>query len=371
MRSYIVVTSTGYGGAEKRFLDVFTSLRRSDFDIMLIAPKSLVDQFKMDYSDRQDVFDSLIDLPMVSWSRLAFVVAFHRLLRTLPRGGSYHYPLNCLWPLHLGRGDRVSMSMVDCTRVPSLFGGTVASAWSWLSFFFVARIDVLNPSILSAMHCYRTASKMTLTPGGTYLVPTAAKVISKEPTVVLLGRLMPGKGVEDFINILPDIWSQLRERAPNRLSFKIAGYGSLEQQVIARVAVLSSMGVPVSFVGPARADALFGTSVVSLSMQEVTNYPSRVVAEALMAGCGVIVRDTGDSRQFGADMPGLLYCSAQLNARELADQIALLLERVLHGAGFQDAIRFAAYNRFSSEQYIDYFRKVMGSKTVVVDGDKE
>lgn len=369
MRSYIVVASPSYGGAEKRFFDVFTSLRRCDVDVMLIAPRSLVERLKMDHPDRQDVFASLLDVPMDTWSRLGFVRAFRRLLRTLPHGASYHYPVNCLWPLHLGRGDRVSMSMVDCTRVPSLFGGTVASAWSWLSFFFVAKIDVLSPSILSAMHHYRTAPKMSLTPGGTFLVPPTAAVVRKAPTVVFLGRLVPGKGVEDFLNVLPDVWTQMRARAPALLSFQIAGYGSLEPQVAARVAVLAGMGVPVSFVGYAVADALFSTSAVVLAMQNITNYPSRVVAEALIAGCGAIVRDTGDSRQFGDDVPGLLYCGARLDTREIADQIELLLERVLHEPGYQDAIRHAARNRFSARQYIDYFCGVIGGNAVTAGAD--
>lgn len=263
------------------------------------------------------------------------------------------------------------MSMVDCTRVPALFGGTVASTWSWLSFFFAARIDVLSPSIFSAMQRYSTAPKMSLTPGGTYLLPPTVKVVCKVPTVVFLSRLIPGKGVEDFLNVLPEIWTKMRERSPRLVSFQIAGYGSLEPGVIARVAELADMGVPVSFVGYVTADELFSVSAVVLSMQDITNYPSRVVAEALMLGCGVIVRDTGDSRKFGDDVPGLLYCSAQLDARELASQIELLLECVLHESGFQDSVRSVASNKFSAGQYIDYFRGVIVNNAVAVDAENE
>jgi ubiquinone/menaquinone biosynthesis C-methylase UbiE/glycosyltransferase involved in cell wall biosynthesis len=369
LRSYIVITSPSYGGAEKRFFDIFTSLHRSDLDVMLIAPRVFVERLKADHLDRHDVFTSILDVPVDTWSRLAFVRGLLRLLRSLPRGGSYHYPLNCLWPLHLGRCDQVSMSMVDCTRVPALFGGTIASAWSWFSFFFVTKIDVLSPAIFSAMYRYRSAPKMSLTPGGTYVVPSPLRVVRKEPTVILIGRLVSGKGVEDFLNVLPEVWERMRDRAPERLSFQIAGYGPLESQVTARVAALAGLGVPVSFVGYAVADTLFSSSAVVLSMQNITNYPSRVVAEAMMAGCGVIVRDTGDSRQFGNGLPGLLYCHAQLDASELTDQIGLLLERVLHEPGFSDAVRCAALNRFSTVKYIDYFRDVLGNITAEAAND--
>lgn len=369
MSSYIVISSPSYGGAEKRFFDIFTSLRRSGEVVTLIATEHLTEQLKKDHPDRQDVFTSILELPVHRWSRYGFMSALFRLLRTLPRGASYHYPLNCLWPLHLGRGDRVSMSMVDCTRVPALFGGTIASAWSWFSFFFVSKIDVLSPSIFSAMQHYCNAPKMSLTPGGTYLLPSSIKAKHKLSAVVFLSRLIPGKGVEDLLSVLPEIWTKLSERNLGLVIFQIAGYGPLESWVVERVAGLAAMGVPASFIGFMAADDLFSTSAIVLSMQDTTNYPSRVVAEALMSGCGVIVRDTGDSRKFGNDVPGLFYCSAQLDPEEMASQIELLLKRVLCESGFQDLIRSVACNKFNTPDYVDYFRGIVTGYAVSITAE--
>ena len=359
MRSYIVVVSPSYGGAERRFFDIFTGLRRTGVDVFLVAPSSLVDQLKTDHQERMDVFSALLPVTMGEWSRLEFVRGFRKLLRTLPPGGSFHYPLNCLWPLHLGRGDRVSMSVADCTNVPGPFAGKRTSVWAWLAFFFTARIDVLSPAIFYAMRSYRAASKMSLTPGGTFLLPPPPVEARKSPTAVFLGRLVPGKGIDDFLDVLPDVWSLLRERALPGFTFQIAGYGSLKDHVAARVATLASAGTPIAFVGYAVAETLLAHSAVLLSMQEITNYPSRVVAEALMAGCGVIVRDTGDSREFGIDLPGLVYCRARLDAQEIADQLAILTDRVVHIPAFSQEMRDAACARFSSARYIDYFRDVV------------
>ncbi len=364
MRNYIIISSPSYGGAEKRFFDIFTSLARNGMDAFFVAPERLIQQLKRDHHDREDIFPLLLGLTIAKWSRLAFILALRRLLSTIPEGASYHYPLNCLWPLHVGRCDHVSMSMVDCTRVPALFGGTVASSWSWLSFFFVAKIDVLSPTIFEALQHSRNAAKMSLTPGGTYLVPPPDRGAFKQSSVVLLSRLIPGKGIDDFLIILPKIWNNLRDRGSLGVTFQIAGYGSLEPWVIGRVAELAEIGVPISFIGYATADDLFAESSVVLSMQEITNYPSRVVAEALMAGCGVIVRDTGDSRKFGNDIEGLLYCSPQLDPQELARQIELLLVRVQHEAGFKESVRKLAQNKFSAKKYVDYFRCLMSSNMV-------
>lgn len=359
MRSHIVIASPSCGGTEKRFFDVFTMLRRGRHDVVLIAPSSLVDQLKADHPQRQDVFPGLLPVEMRKWSGLGFVRRFRELLAALPRGASFHYPLNCLWPLHFGRGDVLTMSVPECAIVPGPFAGKRASVWAWLSFFFVERIDVLSPSIHSKIRRYRAAPKMSVTPGGTFLVPPDRMAAQRRPTVVFLGRLVPGKGVEEFLHLLPRIWNVLRMQAPPGMAFLIAGYGPLQERVAARVADLAAAAVPVQFVGYAVAESLLAQSAVTLSLQENTNYPSRVVAEALSAGCGVIVRDTGDSRQFGHDLPGLVYCAPDLDADELADTLARLMHRIMSDPDFVESVRDTARRRFSSLQYIDYFRGLL------------
>ena len=359
MPSYVVLVSPSVGGAERRFFDVFTRLRRTGADILLIGPSSLVDQLIVEHPDRADVVLGLLSVPMDTWSRPTFVRRYRRLLRTLPRGSSFHYPLNCLWPLHLGRGDRVSMSVADCTSVPGPFAAKRTSVWAWLAFFFVAKVDVLSPTIFAAMQRYRAAPKMSLTPGGTFLASSPESASGKTPTVVFLSRLVEGKGIGDLLDVAGAVWNALRGRVPEDFRFAIAGYGALEHEVGARVTALANEGVPIEFLGYAAADQVLPGAAVLLSLQEVTNYPSRVVAEALMAGCAAIVRDTGDSREFGNDLPGLVYCRARLEPQEIADQLATLVDRVLHAPGFAQEIRRAASARFSADGYIDYFRAIV------------
>jgi glycosyltransferase involved in cell wall biosynthesis len=359
MRSYIVVVSPSYGGAEKRFFDVFTSLRRQGTDVVMVGPSSLLDGLRRDHPDRHDVFDALLPIDMGPWSRVVFIRRWRRVLKTLPRGAGFHYPLNCLWFLHLGRDDRVTMSVADCTQVPGPLASRRTSVWAWLAFFFVQRIDVLSPAIFAAMRRYRTAARMTLTPGGTFVVPNAVQPRPKRAAIVFLGRLVAGKGVDDLLDVLPTLWPRLRGRVPEDTAFEIAGYGALEQHVASRASALAQAGIPVRFKGYVAADDLLADAAVLLSMQETTNYPSRVVAEALLCGCGAIVRDTGDSREFGTDLPGLVYCRAALDAAELADQLATLVNRAVADAAWPALVREAARARFSSRGYIDYFHEVL------------
>jgi glycosyltransferase involved in cell wall biosynthesis len=355
MPAYFVLVSPAYGGAEKRFFDIFRAMRRTGANVKMIAPSSLANRLLADHPDQPELASALVSIPMDSWSPLTFVRLFRRLLKSIPRGASFHYPMNCLWPLHLGRGDTVSMSVTNCINVPGPQAANRSAKWTWASFFFVRRVDVLSPQILSRMTDYRTAPKMSLTPGGTFIEVLPEADVAKAPTVALLSRLIDKKGIDDWLDVLPGVWDRLQSRVPAGFSFTIAGYGPRQDHFEQRIAALAAQGVPVTFSGYANAiDFLPRVSVV-LSMQEVTNYPSRVVAEALVSGCGVIVRDTGDSRQFGEDLPGLVYCQAKLDAAELADQIAGMLAAFDASPGYADKIRQSGIARFSAAASVDYF----------------
>lgn len=359
MPSYIVVISPSYGGAEKRFFDIFRVLRSQGVDIKLIAPSTLTERFLADVVNPADLAPAMLPIDLPVWSRKLFTLGFLRLLSTLPRGARFHYPMNCLWPLHLFRGDRVTMSVTDCVKVPAPWYGNRTRFWTWLSFFFVDLVDVLSPSIMSQMSSYTMVRKMTLTPGGTFLEDVAPISQPRRPTVVLLSRLIPQKGIDDLLDVLLQVWAALRVRVPSGFGFEIAGYGPLKEHVIERVDALARIGVPVSFVGYVNASELLSRSAVVLSMQEVTNYPSRVVAEALTLGCAVIVRNTGDSMQFGHSLPGLAYCSEVLDPAELSQLLVNLFNRVISDEDFSGQISQAASDRFSSKACIEYFRALL------------
>lgn len=359
MRSYIVVISPSYGGAEKRFFDIFRSLRDDGLDVVMIAPSSLVQRLVADHQDLSNLATALIPVEMPRWSRVGFIRRWFRLLRTLPPRSRFHYPMSCLWPLHWGRADRISMSVTECSEVPGPFASNRNGKWTWFSFFFVERIDVLSPGILSGMATYRAFGKMSLTPGGTFVATPEDSAVLKAPTVVLLSRLVAKKGIDDLLDVLPQVWVVLRCRVPKGFSFQIAGYGPLEEHVVSRVAALYDSGVPIAFLGYADAGVLLPRVAVVLSMQEVTNYPSRVVAEALTSGCAVVVRNSGDSAQFGCDLPGLVYCRQILEPQELGQQISQLLNHVCGDPQYSREISESAMRKFSSKACINYFRGIL------------
>lgn len=361
MSKYIVIVSPSYGGAEKRFFDIYSDLKPNVANLFLIAPSSLAEKFIADYPDRREALAGIISIPIEKWSRFGFIFQFGRLLKTLPRGSVFHYPLNCLWPMHIFRRDRVTMSVADCTTIPRIFSRNRNDVFTWVAFLFVCKIDVLSPSIFAGMRGYIRSSRMSLTPGGTYVTASKKIKADKEPFVVFVGRLVSNKGIDDLLDVLPGIWSKLAKGVPANFAFKIAGDGLLLDHVRSRVATLKELGIPITCCGHVQADHLFAQSAVLLSMQEITNYPSRVVPEAMLQSCSVIVRDTGDSRGFGDVLPGLVYCGSRLNSEELAEIIENLVDNVMNNLAFREEVREAALNRFSSTAYINYYRNLLFS----------
>lgn len=94
--------------------------------------------------------------------------------------------------------------------------------------------------------------------------------------------------------------------------FDIYGKGSLEASVIRHVENLYRKGIKINYHGYIDSSTVFPNALAVLSLQTYTNYPSRVVAEALVCGCEAIILDSGDSKNFGNQL-GIHYLNENLN----------------------------------------------------------
>ncbi len=187
-------------------------------------------------------------------------------------------------------------------------------------------------------------------------------VVKKSPVVAMIGRLEPGKGINDFLDIFPEIWAIIKDSAPSGFQLRIAGTGSLLNDVRHKIASMQSNGIAIHYNGFVQVDEFLKDVSVVLSMQELTNYPSRVVAEALISGACVIIRNTGDSKMFGEILPGLLYCNADLDANELASLMLSVFQKYKDNDQLGDDIRQKAQEAFCSKKYIDYFDSIISSQ---------
>lgn len=346
--SYIVLVSTGIGGAEKRFFDIFRACLQTNKSVFLVLSAALHKKLAVD-SD-----ENLIIIGQPEDNLLRFCRQYSQWLRGMNgKEAVFHYPMNCLFFLHLFKPHQLSMSLTNCYEPPALFTPKRSLLRQYITSMFVSRIDVLSPAI------YQQVSKFTLTPKGTYIYPEPEKLPVKDRLYGFIGRLIPGKGLEGFLNILPEVWNLLQLSSDSEFTFFIAGYGPLELMVEQRVAELAVNGIPIVFYGYVPAEDILKKAQLVFSLQEKTNYPSRVVAEAMLNGCSVLVTDSGDSRCFGEFDEGLTYISKQLKASELATAIQTTASKYEEDSSYAQKVRRAGAKRFSSEEVVDYFLDIL------------
>ncbi len=357
--SYIVLGSGSVGGCERRFFDIYKAMRARGYAIGLICPSPLLE--RLSGQKCEDADGSIIEIPMRNWRSGDYLRDLHAAIKKIPRGTAFHYPINCLWPLHLGRGDRVTMSIVDCHHVPKLLSIRKHDFWHAFSALIVSQVDVLSPTIYRAFGG-KGRKKLSLTPGGTSVEAFGPMPSCKGKNVSVITRLVPGKGVLEFLDILHDASLVLSSDYRQDVGFNIYGDGELADLVKTQVNRLSHSGVRIKFHGYVPMQKALAESTVVLSLQDVTNYPSRVVAESLMAGRSVLIRNTGDSREFG-DIPGTEYICGDLNFKDLASAIDRQLTALEADDQLPQKIHASAMRRFSMDVSVDYFSDLLHLKS--------
>lgn len=353
-RMYIVVVSGDIGGAERRFFDIFTAIKREGYDINFVAPCRLIRKLQSDHPMREDVFCGMIGLGSEQWSSLKFVTQFVIFALALKRG-TFHYPLNCIWPFHRLRGDRVTASVTDCTHIPRL-AFSRKNILSYLKIIGADKIDVLSPWVYKKMKYLGWGENIQNTPMGTYvLLDNFPECDLEAPqTVCLFGRMEKGKGFIRFLDILQDVWRALSSKVSDSFRFSLCGYGSLAEIVNRKAEKLRGAGVPIYFDGLTKSYDVYAASSVMLSLQTPTNYPSRIIAEALLSGRPVVVSDSGDSRNFG-DIPGLFFTKSPINPCRIAHDINAALA-VANSQSERVRISESAQSVFSSNKYLEYYK---------------
>jgi glycosyltransferase involved in cell wall biosynthesis len=361
-RSYVVVVSNGIGGAEKRFFDTVRGLVAAGEKVCFVAPSSLVEKL-LEQSDIGSDQPWIIPLGVKKWSVVNAVRAVYRFVKAQPKGAHYHYPMSPLFFVHFLRGDTVSISLCNCINVPKLLSFSKTRVLQYLASKYAAHIDVLSPAIKARVARFGLKAKVTLTPGGTYVFPStegAAAGHHERKIITFMSRLEKFKGVEEYLGVLRSLHRAVDPTLG--LQYVICGDGTLAEYVKRSVIPLAAAGVPVRYVGNVNPGPLLSRSLAVLSLQSVTNFPSRVVAEAAINGCQVLIRDTGDSKAFG-DYPWLTYLKPSLDPLELAREIERI--HLKRSSGTKNANDEAhARTVYSSPLYIDYFRRILSRRTL-------
>lgn len=354
LAKYFVLVSGAIGGAEKRFADIFKAQRSIGIDARIILPSILArDLFSAD--EMQEYGSKIVQLKMKSWNPLLFIIRFYFwILKNSNKDDVFHYPLNPLFFLHLFPRRTYILSLCDSLRYSTPPFKNRNDVMDYVAMRWARAVDVLSPHVYDKVKQVSFVNeKVSLTPAGTFVFRPSDPEFKFEITrnIVFLARLDHGKGLELLFETVKDLLAQ-GFFSQTGYSFKIYGKGQMKDYVERQVGLLQEAGARIQYMGYLASDQALVAADFVLSLQQLTNYPSRVVAEALLAGKRVLVLRTGNSENFG-DLEGLYY--VENNFQALAQKIMKLAAE----GDFQkiDALKVMkqAQNRFCNLDYVRYF----------------
>lgn len=352
---YVVIASNGVGGAERRFVDIFKGLIEQGHDCYLVLPGFLKDRL---LNELDDFFLAhVITIDMNRWSYLTFSYKLYfMLIRNSGYNSHFYYPLNPPFFLHiLNKKCTYSISFCHSFLIPKITLKSFGLTMLRVASIFSKNIDVLNQPVLDDFLISNpwAKNKCSLTPKGTYVAKNGIdKIQEKSNKFVFMSRLIEGKGVDIFIKLVPKIHRILTEIGIANSSFHIAGEGPLIAYVVEEVEKLKTCNINAFYEGFCRPKNVFNNALCVFSLQDKTNFPSRVIAEALCYGCHVVALDTGDTKNFG-NLAGLYYLDIE---HKLLNEIIKCI--VSSNAVTSSIISKESIEYFSNKEYIDYFYKL-------------
>ncbi|MFA0603357.1 hypothetical protein [Vibrio amylolyticus] len=349
MSKYLVVASPSIGGAERRFFDIFKSLVEKGEDIYFIAPDLLLEKLDNNYEYRERI----VDIKLKKWSYILFCIKLYfGCILSSSKEDVFHYPLNPPFFLHFLPIRKYSISYCYCYSRPKLSFKSIGLSLQRIAGMFAKSIDVLSPTVFSEL---KHDSRTTLTPGGTFVYSPDYSCDGDKRNVAIVSRLENGKGIDTYftiVNRLKSYESDLKNGLP---SFRIYGDGSMKSWVVEIVGKLVKDGVDIRYMGFESPQEIFKNSGLVFSLQDKTNYPSRVVIESLLSGSQVVVLNTGDSKKFG-NIKGLYYLEQELtNLIDIVNTASDISQNLKSKKDISEMTK----RRINATSYLDYYSRVI------------
>lgn len=187
-------------------------------------------------------------------------------------------------------GLSVSVSSVNSSKT-QLSDYSTRSKWAFrLTYLFCERIDFLSKEILTNhRRMFQISKKKARVAPCSFLAnqQSIPDVNEKVYDLCFVSRLIPKKGVDLLLDALEEIESSLRVR--------ICGDGPLAAVIYDRSKILPQHDIKVGYCeDPMK---VMAKSRIFLSLQEMNNYPSQSLLEAMKVGCCVVATDVGETRK--------------------------------------------------------------------------
>lgn len=318
---YIILSTSGVGGAEKRFTDNWYQLLH-DFgmDVHLVIDAkthgSLLAQAA--YSEKLQPNDHLHILNFGGGRFVDYCKAINAFLITRPMKGIVHFPLAAVPGIQRRFGHKVVVSWVNSAMPPLSWARWKLSVGAWMALWAADKIDVLNPENvrkLSRISNFR--KKISLTAGGTQVDSRQFRVGNKSGDFVFLGRVEPEKQCLRFAYCLPELHRLLQQAGYEGYRFRIFGDGSDASTLNFLLGQSEYRAIPVEFGFSSNPEEVLGRASVYFSLQRTSNYPSKALAEAMACGAFPVLTRVGESELMVNQCPYYSFVPKDFTAIDL------------------------------------------------------
>lgn len=329
---YFIIPTGGIGGAEKRFIELWSYLVKDqrEFDFKLIISEQLFIAVKdnkeiydllQPYENKLKTFSANFDDPTVRFQKnlYGFICAH------TTKDDILHFILSFpAYVLHL-RHHRTLYSLTESSLKNVNFKGKILYMLNMLRSRYV---DILDPVVYGQVKkvLFFKKDRIRLTPGSftNTEIFQPAEHFEKENWFVFLGRFFYLKQVIRLLKAMPEIIERLHSAGFKDFKFMFLGYGQQEKEMQEIISSPAYRGLPFEIKMTNRPQEILARSKVIFSLQLRNNYPSKSLLEGLAAGNIPLVTDVGSTRLI-AKPEFSYYVSEEFSAGEIADQLISIL----------------------------------------------
>ncbi len=392
----VINTSGNYGGAEKRFVSLFSHIDRERDDFRLIINRSLYDAMveKGVLTTQNRVVIISIPFDKSSYSKTENELTKTKLTKGSGSAfrnilGKYKYFLKTIlqW-LYFSKQLIIALKKDRVTTVYTIWqGGIWGRIWYKIlgvkivygansnlvwhleknllnrfnSQYRILRdadhIDFLSSGLISELYNMLPAEdfpkRYSVSPCSFINYDNYYPEYPKDESVIFMGRLVALKNPILFLKAV-EIFNGMYQQ-PKKIKFMVLGTGPFEDEMKEFISKnsLTNVFMEGKILNP---EKYLKKSKVFVTIQQTENYPSQALMEAMACDNAVIASDVGETRKIVTETEGVLV---RLNAGKIAQALVKLLadnDTLLHKG---QSAREKIMQEHSIEKFTDYLLELM------------
>lgn len=354
--TYLVFTTQGAGGAEKRLTGSWLQLKKNGLNLKLVCSTELLEALckQSEFRNLSQYNNDIVLIPFTGsviedTKKLKYFIE-----NTVLPGDKLHFVGS--YPVLLKHKKDVIYlySLTTCSLNNVNIKGKL---YLLLSVAKSTRADILDPRLFNlAKKLFFYKRRAILQTSSSYVdTDKYHPVYPKKNWIVFLGRFLDGKQILRYVELLPAVHKAILEAGINDHHFHIIGYGPQEAEVGEILKRSGYSDIPFTLQRSHTPDEILRHSKIFLSLNAENNYPSKSLLEGLAAGNIPVVTDVGTTEMI-APRNFSHYIHKNFSSKELAAAlISILKEDEDRFRELSEQARSFVMENYNLDKMADYY----------------